>query len=206
MKKLYRFRYEIGAGLSALALGAALFYGIYLRPTAPFPRFAVIVVTFVSALLLFRFLRALWREKWQEVASKGLQKLVEKVSNLFWKVFERWIPTTGRKNVLGGTSTITFDFSSLTQREKKPKKSPKWKQMRTEREKLGFLYRHMIHQKQRCGLLAHPWDTPLELQQKEENQPHEDSLFSLYLQTRYDESATPNPDQIQSLKSDFGVK
>ena len=206
MKKLFRYRYEIGAGISALALLGALFYGIYLRPTAAFPRFAVIVVSLSSALLLFRLVRLLWQQKWRSAAAKGVQKLLEKVSKLFWKVFEKWIPTTGRKNVLGGTSTVSFDFSSLHQRENKQKKPPKWKQMRTEREKLGFLYRHMIHQKQRRGFLAHSWETPLELQQKEENQPHEDSLFSLYLLTRYDESASPDPDQIQALKSDFGVK
>ena len=72
--------------------------------------------------------------------------------------------------------------------------------METARQKLGYLYYHLITRRLKEGMPAKSADTPLELQRRRENAPPEEQLFDLYVSVRYDERAELSEEELDELK------
>ncbi|MBQ8431734.1 MAG: hypothetical protein IJX28_02515 [Clostridia bacterium] len=204
---LSRFRYELCALLLAAGLGQIVIYWRVRQPADPRVRALLIVLGGLGAVLLLVTLRKLWRTKWRRAILSGARTLLAKASRFMLKLLDKWNLTGRGKQVLRGKTTVSFDFSVADIAPKKRPKPKKWKHLRTNREKMGYLYRHMLTARIKSGMTVHSCDTPAELKEKAENAPHEEALFDLYLDTRYDERTDNIPDDtIDHLKDAFAIK
>lgn len=159
-------------------------------------------VCLADGFVIWKLYRRL-KKKWKEALTERAKKLFARASMLLMKLMERFdgVLRLFRRNrtVMGGKTTYSFDFSA-PEKKKKPPKAPKWKQMETARQKLGYLYYHLITRRLKEGMPAKSADTPLELQHRRENAPPEEQLFDLYVSARYDERAELSEDELDELK------
>lgn len=155
-----------------------------------------------DGLVIWRLYRKL-KKKWSEALAERAKKLFARASMLLMKLLEKFdgVARLFRRNrtTMGGTTSYAFDFSTPEKKKKAPK-PPKWKQMETARQKLGYLYYHLITRRLKEGMPAKSADTPLELQRRRENLPPEEQLFDLYVSTRYDERAELSEEELDELK------
>ena len=75
--------------------------------------------------------------------------------------------------------------------------------MKSDRERLGHLYRHMISSQIKCGKSAYSFDTPAEIKARNSSVNIENELFDIYISTRYDERVALNTEQIFDLKNRY---
>ena len=161
---------------------------------------AVLAVADVVALVLL--VRLLWRIKWKKALVRGLQKAFEALSKFFLKVSDAVMRRLGkyRKNTLYGNARITYYGSAERRGKKAARKTVKWKQLDSTRERLGFLYRYMIGKRISEGARARASDTPCELKKSISSSVEQDELFELYIGARYDERFEVSDAQLDSLK------
>ena len=154
-----------------------------------------------DGLVIWRLYRKL-KKKWAEALAERAKKLFARASMLLMKLLEKFdgVARLFRRNrsVMGGTTSYSFDFSTPEKKKKAPK-PPKWKQMETARQKLGYLYYHLITRRLKEGMAASSADTPLELKNRRENLPPEEQLFDLYVSARYDERAELSEAELETL-------
>ncbi len=162
---------------------------------------AVLAVADVVTLVLL--VRLLWRIKWKKALVRGLQKAFEALSKFFLKISDTIMRRLGkyRKNTLYGNAKITYYGSAERRGKKAARRTVKWKQLDTPRQRLGFLYRYMIVKRISEGARARASDTPCELKQSISNSVEQDELFELYIGARYDERFEVTDAQVDSLKS-----
>ncbi|MBQ8324116.1 MAG: hypothetical protein IJX82_03085 [Clostridia bacterium] len=155
-----------------------------------------------DGFLVWKLYRRL-KKKWKDALAERAKKLFARASMLLMKLMEKFDGVfrlfRRRSTLLGGKTTVSFDFSA-PEKKKKPPKAPKWKQMETARQKLGYLYYHLITRRLKEGMPAGSSDTPLELQHRRENLPPEEQLFDLYVSARYDERAELSEAELDELK------
>lgn len=198
MKAIYKFRYEIilmfliSSFISLLIIEPQTEMGIHFRA---FGRFAIFVPIFFT-------LRKLYREKWRKAFVIGAQRILISVAKLFMRIAEKWgISSSKNKNIISGKTKIQFNIENITTIQKSPSKSPRWKQLKNEREKLRYLYRHMITQKIKHGARIYPNQTPMEIElDSPQNTPSETIIFNLYSTYRYDERTNPSEEHIEKIK------
>lgn len=206
MKKLWKLRFELSCLLSFILVSGICIYWISNRPSAPFIRFLLSLALLASAAWFVLSFRRLWKTKWKKAFKEGIKKALVGVAKLFVHLLEKWNEKQQGKHILGGKTTLSFDFSVLEKEEKQPRKPPKWKQLQTNKERLRFLYRRMINERVEKGLPIYSFETPCEIQQKAEYEAHEEELFALYIDMRYDERSEPNEDDLLKLKDEFHIK
>lgn len=206
MKTIKKYGWEILCVLSAiLILGIGVYWAGH-QPTDPPVLFGLNVgIILCAVLFVISFIR-LWRTKWKTAIASGLRKLLVGIATLFVAIVEKWNENANVNDRLGGTTSVSFDFSPLEKEEKKAHKLPKWKHLQTDRERLRFLYRAMMTERVKKGALVYSDETPTELKQKQENEAHEEELFDLYISCRYDERQQPSEETLQQLKEQFHVK
>lgn len=205
-QKLFSIRFElICLVLAYLILQIAVYWKNH--RDAPYTAQMILFVSLVAACVtLYLLVRMIWRNKWlQRVealakaisarASAFLVKLLDKWNNSKWNIFAR------RRGYVGGSTTVTFDFFSGEKQKPKKIKPPKWKHMQTEREKLGYLYFHLITTYLKRGFHARHADTPSELKRRADSAtPPETRVFDLYIGARYDERAELQEKELDGLK------
>lgn len=164
-----------------------------------------IVVCLAGAVWL---VKSLWRDKWRQAATKGMQRLFAKVQRFFERFAEKLGFNRSKKSILGGKTRVIFD--RVQSREEietvKAAKPPKWKHLESERERMRYLYRQMIAGKLKKGALIYAADTPSEIEKKQEKTPTEGELFELYIGYRYDERKCPDAEEIKRLKKELEIK
>ena len=190
-----------------------LIYSFYIwhreTPEDQYAAWLLLATNLLELALLFRLIIDLWRLKWKKLFARGTQKLLgvltRFISSFFDKYIAKWFGYRRPQNIISGSSRITLDTITF---EPKPqrKKQVKWKNLKDDRQRLGFLYRHMITSKLRAGDTAFPHDTPSEIRNRVENQPHEERLFELYVASRYDERVHLPECEITELKNKFEIK
>lgn len=206
IKTLRKYAAEIGAALLLGVMSATISYWLQSRPKDSFVRFVLSLILAVCGFWLYRLLRRLWRTKWRPALKKAAQLLLTRASGFLLKILDRWHLKRNRSNELGGKTTVRFDFSVFEKPEVKPQKPPKWKQLRTDRERLRYLYRQMVGRKIRHGFLAYSSETPSELKRKAEHEAAEERLFTLYTDLRYDERRTVCEDSVLKMKEELDIK
>ena len=206
MKKLWKLRFELSCLLSFTFLFGICIYWVSNRPSAPFIRFLLSLALFAAAVLFVLSFRRLWKTKWKKALKTGIRKALVGVAKLFIHILEKWNEKQQGKHILGGKTTLSFDFSVLEKEEKQPRKPRKWKQLQTNKERLRFLYRRMINERIEKGVPIYSYETPCEIQQKTEYEAHEEKLFALYINLRYDERSEPSEEDLLKLKDEFHIK
>ena len=182
------------------------FYWVGNQPKDPWVLFGLNACLLLSGILFLVTLVRLWRLKWKQALKDGLRKLLTGLASLFIAIAEKWNESQNQADRLGGTTSVFFDLTLKEKAEKKSQKPPKWKHLQTDRERVRFLYRAMMTERVKKGALVYSNETPIELKQKQENQPHEDELFNLYIACRYDERQQPPEEAVEQLKEQFHVK
>ncbi len=204
-QKLVAHRLEL---LSLVLVYLILQIAVYWKDhrDAPYIAQMILFVSLIAACVtLYGLVRLLWRVKWLKRietlakaigarASALLVRLLDKWNNSRWNIFAR------RRGYVGGNTTVTFDFFSGGNQKEKKIKPPKWKHMQTEREKLGYLYFHLITSHLKRGLHAKRTDTPSEIKSRTESTPPEERVFDLYIDARYDERAPLEEQELDGLK------
>lgn len=205
-QKLFSLRFELlSFALVCLILQIAVYWKNH-RDTSYVAQMILFVSLVAACVTLYVLARMIWRNKWLKRvealakaigarASALLVKLLDKWNNSKWNIFAR------RRGYVGGNTTVTFDFFSSEKQKPKRIKPPKWKQMQTEREKLGYLYFHLITSYLKRGFHARHTDTPSELKRRADTAtPPETRVFDLYIGARYDERAALQEKELDGLK------
>jgi len=205
-QKLFSLRFELlSFALVCLILQIAVYWKNH-RDTSYVAQMILFVSLVAACVTLYVLARMIWRNKWLKRvealakaigarASALLVKLLDKWNNSKWNIFAR------RRGYVGGNTTVTFDFFSGEKQKPKKIKPPKWKQMQTEREKLGYLYFHLITSYLKRGFHARHTDTPSELKRRADSAtPPETRVFDLYIGARYDERADLQEQELDGLK------
>jgi len=206
VKLLKSYWRELVCALSAYGAIVCYWYAmLYMRHRILLPVF--LFSALICAIIFLRVFRYLWRKKWSKKAEAAFLKLYSKVAARVFGFLEKMgVKLNKKHNDLGGKSSITFNFAKPTSRQKKPKRHQKWKHMQNGREKLGFLYRALIHGKLKKGCRIYASDTPCEAEQRSENSEIESDVFKLYIGLRYTDGADPNGEQLEKMYSELTQK
>ena len=206
MKKIWEYWREIGCVFAVTLFSYFLLLWSNDPPKTNNERFLLSAGAVASFLVLLVLLRQLWRKKWKYAFAQATQQLWTQAAKLFSRAFEhfakKWnLSGGGRQTTLFGKTTVRFDFGMAEKTGKRSAKLPKWKNLQTDRERLGFLYRRMITEKIKAGTRVYASDTPSEARARSVNSESENALFDCYTHIRYDERAVPSAQKILSMKN-----
>lgn len=184
MRTFQKYRYEF---LAVVLMAALLVLGFYLVMAdfdANSARSALFTAFVADGVVLYFIIRKLWRTKWKKIFLSSVQKIIAKIANRLAAFLEKRI--RGKKvTVLSAKTTVSFDFPLQELSKKKSHKAIKWKHLKSDRERLGYLYKHMIESNINQGLLVFSSDTPIEVKMKKEYESVENQIFDLYIANRY---------------------
>ncbi len=204
MRNIYKHRYEIAAFLLEVVLFTVILYLGIVAPEKEPLRTILYISLIPNAILLFLALREIWRRKLKKKAMSALHRIASKIAKALTAFLEKWNVLRGEnKNILTGKTTVFFDLSLHASQNQKRSKPLKWKQLKTDRERLRYLYRRMITNKIKSGVDIKPCDTPLELKELCSSDDFEVKLFETYIDFRYDERKVIPSQTIYSLKDNI---
>ncbi len=199
MKTIYRYRYEI-----ALFVLLCFFLPIaFFDPDTSFASALKLLLYAADVALIYLTIRKLFRLKWRKAIISCAQKVFTAIAKLFMRFLEKWPFTHGAKNIIMGETKFHFEFEEKITVAGRSAKHPKWKQLKTEREKLRYLYRHIISQRIKHGERIYSSLTPSEIEGMRENTYPESRIFDLYKDYRYDDRKLPEEDQIRDIKESY---
>ena len=163
--------------------------------------FALVLMAFVIPLYLVS--RKSWREKYRMPIIIGFRKAIVGASRFLIKIAGRF-SFFHRGNVISGRTTVHYDFSAFrkdTRRKRKTaEKQPRWKDMESPRQRLGFLYYRVITDRIKHGEVITSHETPLEISQRPTENEAVTELFKLYNEVRYDERNEPDEEAVYNLR------
>ena len=204
MKRILNYWRETLCLFSFCVFAWSISRSIFAPPDNSFTALALLIIGFSSIAFFIYLFRWLWRNKWRYKYCSIKEKLLEKATRFFARFFEKlmkkWSMGNKKKNVIGGNTRIIFDDTLFKRDERSGKKALRYKQLKSDRERLRFLYRSMIMSKIRSGERIRSYDTPLELKTRSENSENADKLFSMYIGARYDDRTLLDGNEIQYLK------
>ncbi len=197
MKMLYQFRYEWSL-LFLLGILAGLVYLFPVEGNGAFLWGAGLTLCLALILLV---LWRLYQIKWKRAIALGIQKVFSAISRRFSLWMEQR-SIRNKRNILLGETNIRFHFEESEKTKKKAKKQPRWRQLKTERQKMKYLYRQTVSARIRRGTRIYASHTPEEIQTMDENSAVESEVFSLYTKYRYDERTEPPEGSAEKIKNE----
>lgn len=210
MKRILDYWREIAATCVATVLAALIGWWARKTPQTSLGRFVCVGGMLLCCYILWRLLRSLWREKWsaffERLVDRALEKIARGMSRFFNFLCRKFgVNRKQRDRTIGGKTKITFDTHLFEREEKKGKKNLKWKHMETDRQRLGYLYRHMIRQKIRGGTAVYRYETPEEVRVRCENREEEEELLAFYPDLRYDDRREVDEKRIEEFRERFHI-
>ena len=201
MKLIRKYGYEILASLLGVAFVTMLLYLVIVKPEDLYVRGTVMFGMLFDGIAIYYALRKLWCTKWRYRVVPAVQKIFEKIARVF-KFFREKLGIKERniQTVLRGKATIFFDANPIDSQTKRAKKPSAWKNLKTDKERLGYLYRRMVDANINQGLLVFSSETPTEIKDKKEYKEYENQIFDLYIANRYREDAMLNYVILENLK------
>ena len=204
MKQLRKYGYEILLSLLGVAFGTMLLYLLLVMPEDLTTRGTVMFGMFFDGIAIYFVLRKLWRTKWRYRVMPKVQKILEKAARIFKIVRQKLgIPERRQQTVLRGKSKIFFDVKQTDTQTKRHKKQSAWKNLQTDKERLGYLYKRMIDTNINQGMPIYAHETPSEIKDKKEYQAVENQIFDLYVENRYKGEVTLNRAVLDDLKKEI---
>jgi hypothetical protein len=190
-----------GTAIFALtACDAAIFYwyaSLYLRHRILFPIFLALACIF--AVIAYRLFIFLWRNKWRDTVSSVTRRLYAKYGARLFAALDKW--GFGGNTELGGRSSIVFNFGR-ERSEAKKKRPPKWKNLRNEKQRLGYLYRETVTRRIKNGERILASETPAVIRDRIKAEGAEGEVMDMYCDMRYS-TRTPNGEDIDRLKREI---
>lgn len=204
MKLIRKYGFEILLGILGVAFFTGTLYIVLVMPEDLMVRGTIMFGLFFDAIAIYYVLRRLWRTKWSRRVVPIVQKLFEKLAQVLKIVRQKLgIKEREPQTVLKGRSIIFFDTKPITEQAKRKKKPSAWKNLQTDKEKLGYLYRKMIDTNIHQGLSVFASETPTEIKDKKEYREHENQIFDLYVANRYKDDVTLDADVLDGLKQEI---
>ncbi|MBQ2732696.1 MAG: hypothetical protein IJF74_00925 [Clostridia bacterium] len=190
-----------GAALFALITAdAAIFYwyaGVYMRHRILFPVFLALACVF--AVIAYKLFIFLWRNKWRDKVGAVARRLYAKYGARLFAALEKW--GFGSGSELGGRSSIVFNFGKEKAASKK-KRPPKWKNLRSDKQRLGFLYREVITKRINKGERILASETPAVIKDRLQAEGAEEEILEMYCGMRYS-TLSPDGEEIDRLKREI---
>jgi len=185
----------------AVTFGTMLYYSIEHRPQNSYAHSFLIIGLALNGYLLYKALKKLWHRKWKRIFFDTVIKIFRAVSKRAAVIFDKlYASKKFGSGVISGKTTVLFDIPKYDEKSNKKPKTLKWKNMHTDREKLGFLYYRMITQKLKNGIKIKACDTPSELKRMYTADEAEERIFTLYIDHRYDERTIIPQNELLTLK------
>lgn len=204
MKRILQKRLEISAFLLTVGFFTMLIYSANKPPETSLSRSILIVAQIVDVVLLFWVFRKLWRTKWKRQLTTAAQKILSKIAKKLMEFLEKRAMLRGRGGkILSGKTIVSFNFSQTESQLYKKVKSPKWKNLKNDKERLGYLYRNLVELKIKHGLLVYSSDTPREVKNKKDNEVFENEIFDLYIENRYKKDIETDTVILNDLKNEL---
>ena len=148
-------------------------------------------------------MRSNWRQRYRKPFIIGLRKAIVSASRFLIKIVGRF-SFFHRGNVISGRTTVHYDFSAFRKderrRRKTAEKQPRWRDMESPRQKLGFLYYRVISDRIKHGEVITSHETPLEISQRPIESEAQEELFRMYNSVRYDERKEPDEKAVYELR------
>ena len=204
MKWIRKHIYELLTSILGIAFATMLLFLLIVKPEDLMVRGTVMFGLFFDAIAIYYTLRKLWRTKWRQRVMPSVQKFLEKVARVL-KLFREklGIPERNHHMVLRGKTKIFFDTKEADTTTKRTKKPSAWKNLQTDRERLGYLYRRMIDTNINQGLPVFSSETPTEIKGKKEYRDVENQIFDLYVENRYKDDVTLDRIVLDELKKEI---
>ena len=199
MKTIQKYRYESCAIAMTVTLLILGFYLIMDDSDESSVRSALFAVFVADGVALYFTIRKLWRTKWKKVFLSSVQKIIAKIAKRLTAFLEKKIRSK-KTAVLSAKTTVSFDFPLQELSKKKSPKATKWKYLKSDRERLGYLYKHMVEFNINHGLLVFSSGTPIEVKMKKEYESVENQIFDLYITNRYKDTLETDTDTLNELK------
>lgn len=204
MKQIRKYAFEVLASILGIAFVTMLLYLVIVQPEDLMTRGTVMFCMLFDAIAIYYTLRRIWRTKWRYRVVPSMQKVFEKLIRMLKIVRKKLgIPERGEQTVLKGKSKIFFDTKGTVVQQKRSKKPVAWKNMQTDRERLGFLYKRVIDSNIHQGLPIYSSETPTEIQRKKEYGDVENQIFDLYVENRYKEDVALESEVLEGLKKEM---
>ena len=204
MKLIRKYGFEILLGISGIAFGIGVLYIILAMPEDLMVRGTIMFGLFFDGIAIYYILRKLWHTKWKYRVIPAVQTFFEKLAKVLKLVHKKLgIKEREASTVLKGKSIIFFDTKPTQEQAKRKKKPSAWKNLQTDKERLGYLYRKMIDTNIHQGLPVFASETPTEIKDKKEYREHENQIFDLYVANRYREDVDLDADVLNDLKQEI---
>lgn len=204
MKQIRKYAFEVLASILGIAFVTMLLYLVIVQPEDLMTRGTVMFCMLFDAIAIYYTLQRLWRTKWRYRVVPSMQKVLEKLARVLKIVRKKLgIPERGEQTVLKGRSKIIFDTKQTVEFQKRAKKAIAWKNMQTDKERLGFLYKRVIDTNIHQGVPIYSSETPTEIQHKKEYGDIENQIFDLYVQNRYKDDVMLDRDVLDGLKKEM---
>jgi len=205
MKRFFEdYKNEISAFLLfALACFTVGMWQKY-SPKDHYVQLCLAILLLAELIPLYIIWKKIWRQKLRNPFVLGAKRIFVGASRFLMRVFSRFSFMSPRGNLIGGRTNVRYDLSlfnkNAKRREKKRFRAPRWKDMKTAREKLGYLYYATVTDKIKKGNKVTSNDTPLEIMQRIDVNDAEREVFTLYIDTRYDERKKLDDGEILTIK------
>ena len=203
MKLIRKYGFEALAVILGAAFGTMLLYLCIVKPEELMTRGTIMFALLFDGIALYYVLRKLWRTKWRARVMPSVQKIFEKLARAL-RLFQKklGLAREDSKTVLKGKSTIIFDTKPINTQSKRAKKPAGWKNLQSDKERLGYLYRRMIDTNIHRGLPVFSCETPTEIRGKKNYGDCENQIFDLYIANRYKDDITLDRDMLDDLKKE----
>ncbi len=198
--KAFLLTYWGTAILALCTADAAIFYwyaGIYMRHRILFPVFLALACVF--AVISYKLFSYIWRSKWRERVSAIARKMYAKYGAKLFAALEKW--GFGSNSELGGRSSVVFNFGR-EKNENRKKRPPKWKNLRNEKQRLGYLYRAVVTKRIKNGERILASETPAVIRNRIDADGAEGEVMNMYCDMRYS-TRIPDGEDIDRLKREI---
>lgn len=200
MKGILKKRLEIIAFLLSVGFLTITLYTRTLSDESGAIRIFCRALQAADIVSLYFVFRKLWKTKWKKKIITSMQKVFSKIVKKWMEIKNKWDAFREKdKKILSGKTTVSFDFYK-DDSQKSHKKVIKWKNLKSDMERLGYLYKHTVEYNVKHGLLASSSDTPTEIKMKKDYETHENQIFDLYITNRYKDSLKVDGYMIDELK------
>lgn len=201
MKGILKKRLEIFAIFLSVGFFTITLYTRTLPDESERIRIICRVLQTADIVGLYFVLRKLWLTKWKKKIITSMQQVFSKIIKKWMEIRNKWDAFREKdKKILSGKTTVSFDFYK-DEAHKSHKKVIKWKNLKSDIERLGYLYKHTVEFNVKHGLLASSSDTPIEIKMKKDYETYENQIFDLYITNRYKDSLEIDSNEIIKLKT-----
>lgn len=209
MKRLFdRFSREWTAALLlTLFITVVLLWDKY-RPASYTVQFLLTLLLLALGIPFIILWRRIWRERITPAASSAFRRMFVGASRFLMRIAARFDIFRRYGNRIDGKTTVKYDLYGGVRAKKRERteKPLRWRDMKTERERLGFLYYRVVTKLIRRGERVRSSETPQEIRDRFEYGEAEERIVDMYVDMRYDGRKAPTREEIDSLRRDLGDK